>query len=286
MNVDLFRRLERRYLFIGDLVLRTAMHLGGGDGTLGSTDSPVVRRPEGQPFIPGSSIKGAFRSTVEKLAVTLNLPNMERDALDLASDWVKDFNRRRRGESSDGKPAGEPWTEERTVEAVAAEWPPTAHLFGTQYTASKLSFSDAYLRDEAESIVQRRDGVAIDRDSERAMDRLKYDYEVVPPTVRFSFELLLENPGPVDLGLTCLGLSELRSGFFALGGKRSSGLGRCVLEAPQAYRLDLSATNVKQRAERLARYLRGKTPAEKFDRIPDFDSFLDEGIAGLLKEVA
>jgi CRISPR-associated protein Csm3 len=276
MQPDLFRRLERRYLFTGDLVLRTAMHLGGGDGTLGSTDSPVVRRPDGQPFIPGSSLKGAFRSTVEKLALTIGLPNMELDALDLTSNWVKAFNTRRREKE---------WTEEQTVAAVAAEWPVTAHLFGTQYTASKLSFSDAYLRDEAESVVQRRDGVAIDRDSERAMDRLKYDYEVVPPTVRFGFELLLENPGPVDLGLTCLGLSELRSGLFALGGKRSSGLGRCMLEELQAYALDLSSKNVKQRAERLVRYLRGKTYAEKFDPIPNVDRFLDAGIEALLKEV-
>lgn len=285
MDTDLFRRLERRLLFTGDLVLQTALHLGGGDATMGSTDSPVVRRADGQPFIPGSSIKGAFRSTVEKLAVTLNLPNMHLDALDLSSSWVTEFNRRRRGENLQTGAAGNPWTEEQTIERVAAEWPVTAQLFGTQYTASKLSFSDAYLRDESETIVQRRDGVAIDRDSERAMDKLKYDYEVVPPTVRFGFQLLLDNPNEMDLRLTCLGLSELRSGFFSLGGKRSSGLGRSLLEQPQAYQLDLRDSNLKRRAERLARYLRGKTPDEKFDRIPDFDAFLDTQIGALIQEV-
>ncbi len=277
MDVDLFRRLERRYLFTGELDMRTALHLGGGDGTLGSTDSPVVRRPDGQPFIPGSSLKGAFRSTVEKLALTLDLPNMERDAIDQAADWIKDFNQRRREQG---------WTEEQTVQQVSAAWPVTAHLFGTPYTASKLSFSDAYLCPKQESIVQRRDGVAIDRDSERAMDRLKYDYEVVPASVRFNFELLLENPGPVDLGLTCLGLSELCSGLLSLGGKRSSGLGRCILVAPQAYELDLrsNVNDPKQRAERLIRYLRGTSPAEKFDAIADFDSWLNLHIGALLNK--
>jgi hypothetical protein len=106
---------------------------------------------------------------------------------------------------------------------------------------------------------------------------------VVPPTVRFGFELLLENPSPMDLGLTCVGLSELRSGLFTLGGKRSSGLGRCVLESPRAYALDLSDGDVRRRAQRLARYLRGKTPEEKFDPIPDVDRFLEEGVAALLK---
>ncbi|MBX0329712.1 CRISPR-associated RAMP protein [Oscillochloris sp. ZM17-4] len=276
MDADLFRRLERRYLFTGELTLRTALHLGGGDATLGSTDSPVVRRADGQPFIPGSSIKGAFRSTVEKLAVTIGLPNMEIDVIDAGSAWMKTFTSRRREEE---------WTEEETIAAVAAEWPATAHLFGTLYTASKASFSDAYLVDETEDLVQRRDGVAIDRDSERAMDRMKYDYEVVPPTVRFRFELLLENPGPMDLGLTCLGLSELRSGFFSLGGKRSSGMGRCLLESPQAYELDLTTPNLAKRAERLGKYLRGRTPAQKFDRIADFDAFLDKQIEALVKGV-
>ncbi|RRR68653.1 MAG: CRISPR-associated RAMP protein [Candidatus Viridilinea halotolerans] len=277
MNVDLFRRLERRYLFTGTLVLRTALHLGGGDGTLGATDSPVVRRPDGQPFIPGSSLKGAFRSTVEKLALTLALSNMEKDALDLSAAWIKQFNQRRRDEE---------WSDTKTVAEVAAQWPVTAHLFGTPYTASKLSFNDAYLRDETENIVQRRDGVAIDRDSERAVDQLKYDYEVVPATVGFTFELLLENPSNLDLGLTCLGLSELRSGLFSLGGKRSSGLGRCILEAAQGYQLDLSATDSRKRAERLIRYLKGDSYATKFDPIAPFDPWIDQQIELLLKEVA
>ena len=277
MSADLFRRLERRYLFTGDLVLRTALHLGGGDGTLGSTDSPVVRRPDGAPFIPGSSLKGAFRSTVEKLALTLGLPNMKRDAIDQSAAWIKAFNQRRRDEE---------WSEEQTVQAVANEWPVTAHLFGTPYIASKLSFSDAYLRDETEGVVQRRDGVAIDRDSERAMDRLKYDYEVVPATVRFNFEMLLENPNDRDLGLTCLGLSELRSGLFSIGGKRSSGLGRCVLENPHAYLLDLTDPCAKQRAARLLRYLRGTCYADKFDLIANFDQLTEEAMIVLLKEVA
>src|SRR5438093_1489414 len=118
-------RLQRRYLVTGDLVLQTAMHIGGGEAALGATNSPVLRRA----------------------------------------------------------------------------------------------------------------GVAIDRDSERAMDGLLYDYEVVPPTMRFGFELLLDNPDDTELGLACLGIAELLNGYFSIGGKRSSGLGRCRLETPRIYAL-------------------------------------------------
>src|SRR5581483_9641991 len=57
--------------FTGRLVMKTALHIGGGRNTLSSSDSPVVLTAEEIPFIPGSSFKGALRSTVEKLAPNL-----------------------------------------------------------------------------------------------------------------------------------------------------------------------------------------------------------------------
>src|SRR5262245_41763724 len=197
-------RLQSRYLFTGELVLQTALHIGGGETTLGTTDSPVVRRPDGQPFIPGSSLKGAFRSTVEKLAATLGLRNMEHDAL--SREWIEQFHDKRRREEEQDKQS---WDDERTIREVDAHWPVTARLFGTPYTASRIHFTDAYLLEGQDSIIQRRDGVAIDRDAERAVDGLKYDYEVVPSTLRFGFEVRLENTTPMDLSLTCMGLAEL-----------------------------------------------------------------------------
>src|SRR6266487_4893503 len=59
--------LRNRYVFKGKLVMQTAFHIGGGKVTLSHSDSPVVLTPTEEPFIPGSSFKGALRSTVEKL---------------------------------------------------------------------------------------------------------------------------------------------------------------------------------------------------------------------------
>jgi CRISPR-associated RAMP protein (TIGR02581 family) len=272
-------RLQSRFLFRGELVLQTALHIGGGDSILGTTDNPVLRRVDEQPFIPGSSLKGAFRSTVEKLAASLELPNMHRDALDLSAAWIREFHERCRQEA---------WDTERTVQEVEREWPVTGLLFGTPYTASRISFADAYLTEGQDSVIQRRDGVAIDRDSERAVDGLKYDYEVVPPTLRFDFEMRLENPTSMDLSLTCMGLAELLSGFFSLGGKRSSGLGRCQLDALQIYMLDLSSANIADRAEALRQYLTGRTLAEKFGPSgirEDPHTFIEQHISRLLQEI-
>jgi CRISPR-associated protein Csm3 len=282
MSEQRMPRLSRRYVFTGDLVLQTAMHIGGGDTAFGTTDSPVIRRVDGQAFIPGSSLKGAFRSTVEKLAATLAMPNMERDVLDTGSAWMQNFNKRRR----DGNPdSGEgPWDEATTLEKIKQEWPATALLFGTPYSASKIIFIDASLRNDQETIIQRRDGVAIDRDSERAVDGLKYDYEVVPPTLRFAFEMVLENPSDTDLGLVCLGVAELLGGFFSIGGKRSSGMGRCLLEGLQIYALDLTVVDMAERARRLRQYLTGKTRHEKFMNVPNPSEFIDHQIDAFLQE--
>ena len=63
--------LRNRYVFKGQLVMQTALHIGGGRVTLSSSDSPVVLTPDQKPFIPGSSFKGALRSTVEKIVPSL-----------------------------------------------------------------------------------------------------------------------------------------------------------------------------------------------------------------------
>ena len=50
------------------LVLRTGLHIGAGDTEMriGGTDNPVVKNPlDGQPYIPGSSLKGKIRSLLE-----------------------------------------------------------------------------------------------------------------------------------------------------------------------------------------------------------------------------
>ena len=61
-------QMDKKYVFIGKLKMKSAMHIGGGQiNLLHGTDSPIVLTPEGNPFIPGSSFKGVFRSTVEKL---------------------------------------------------------------------------------------------------------------------------------------------------------------------------------------------------------------------------
>ena len=66
-SVDDFDLLRERIVLTGTLTTRTALHIGGGAGELEAVDLPVVKTNRGDPFIPGSSLKGVVRSTVEAL---------------------------------------------------------------------------------------------------------------------------------------------------------------------------------------------------------------------------
>ncbi len=265
------REMNRKYVFTGKLELKSGMHIGGGQINLRGTDSPVVLTPEGDPFIPGSSFKGVFRSTVEKLVSAI--PNRSTCSLSAEGDCPttkqEDFNNRRRECR---------WSETQLFEVLEEELCDTCKLFGSPFVASKVFFSDLYVEEWAEAI-QRRDGVAIDRDSERAVDRLKYDYEVVSVGSTFKMQIALENPNDSDLELVCVGLNEFVSGMGGIGGMRSRGLGNCQLIDLTAYESDLTDP------DQLQRYLVGKKLEEKLTKVDDMTDFLEEHIRTLLKGV-
>ena len=268
--------LRNRYLFEGQLVMQTALHIGGGKASLSRSDSPVVLTPTGHPFIPGSSFKGALRSTVEKLVPQLpQLPDgaklsscalielpAEDQALETRSESKhkscptarqKGIRDRRRELEQKGK--------EYDLEEY--EFPylcNTCGLFGSPFSAARANVNDLYLSSEQwEGGIQVRDGVVIDRDSETAKDGLKYDFEVVPASATFKLRIQLENATDQDLQLICVGLSEFVQGFGMIGGKRSRGLGACTLEELTVSSLELVSKDSDgkdiKHYERLQNYL-------------------------------
>ncbi len=192
-------KLRNRYMLTGQLRMQTAFHIGGGKVTLSSSDGPVVLTPEGQPYIPGSSFKGALRSCVEKL-----VPGLPREAalytcgLIELSEGEREQLKERASELCSTQWQKKYSVEEKGMLAQArANLCHTCKLFGSPYAAARINVTDLYLANsEWTNIIQRRDGVAVDRDSEKARDRLKYDFEVVPASTRFKLQILLENATP------------------------------------------------------------------------------------------
>ncbi|GIW08080.1 MAG: CRISPR-associated RAMP protein [Dehalococcoidia bacterium] len=271
-------RLGRRYLFTGVVRLTTGLHIGGGRPDLGASDNPVIRGVDGLPYIPGSSMKGAFRATVERLAPVI--PGVTSCGLLPESGCPGALKSQR-------VPELETLDDRALLDALDGKLCDTCQLFGSPYLRSKIDFADLPLTDSTlpESVaVEVRDGVAIDRDRETAVDRLKYDFEAVPAGLTFSLRLTLsvaggdEQRAARDLGLTCLGLAEYANGFGELGGKRSRGLGKCQLDDLAIFVLDLEEGRAEDRVRRLRDYL----VRQEMRPVEDWRAFITEAIDALI----
>jgi CRISPR/Cas system CSM-associated protein Csm3 (group 7 of RAMP superfamily) len=292
-------QLRNRYIFEGQFEMETALHIGGGTGIFSSSNSRVVLTPEQQPFIPGSSFKGALRSTVEKIVPSLpkdfgfsscaliELSDEESAATfgqrdewpdglcpTIAQRGLSNLRRKLAGQAIEPEKIGHKVIRtkgEKVVHKAMLNLCDTCLLFGSPFAAARLSINDLYMSDW-NGVIERRDGVAIDRDSEKAKDGLKYDFEVVPASARFDLKIVLENATQRDLALLCVGLSEFVHGFGAIGGKRSRGLGMGKLTGLRVSALELIGEGItpEMRSRRLRDYLvAGKPepePAEKFLR--------------------
>ena len=357
--------MKIRYTFDGKLVLESGLHIGGGSYNTTYTDSPVVKTPAGLPYIPGSSFKGVFRSTAEKLANNESIRNLETCLLDTRAndekclttiedkknrlykvyeklrdrndetklkftiddilDWENLISGIQKQETPDKeqvlkflnnecKQKIQEWRNGTTVDKALKEsllkafnevlttrgfyeyqsfkeldiveeaksfikkglnklnkdelkrfnrlvfeaiFPYdientqklldflnihlcfTCKLFGSPFKASKAYFSDLYLDTSSFSgLTEIRDGVAIDRDSETAVDGYKYDYEVVQAGTTFDLKIVLEDPDDLELGLFLAVISEFENSYAYLGGNRSRGLGKCRIDDLKIRMLD------------------------------------------------
>ncbi|WEU40287.1 MAG: CRISPR-associated RAMP protein Csx7 [Candidatus Odinarchaeum yellowstonii] len=213
-----FSILKNRYFIKGELVTETPLHVGGGESLEpAGTDLPVLKTFYGAPYIPGSSIKGVFRSNIERILKTLDA---EKVTFNGNRIWACNFLVR-----------GESCIEKNKSLCTACQ------LFGSSSSksqpgiSSKIFFMDSHLSDgKAPVITEIKDCVAIDRDTGTAKDKGKFDYEIVPPGVRFKLEIIMENVEEEEVALIGLVLKLLERGEISLGGKTSTGLGRCHLE--------------------------------------------------------
>jgi CRISPR-associated protein Csm3 len=224
-----FHCLRERLRLAGTLTTRTALRVGSSaGGDFDSADLPVLKDAAGRPYLPGGSIKGALRSTIEALVRGAHTP--ERAAAHLwACDPLADEDA---GEirKACGHHAGGGRAKIDTREHCAV-----CRLFGSHVLASHARFCDALLDEPSTADAERRppvevrDGVAIDRDLGTVYGGQKYDFEVVSPGTRFAVEVFVDNPQDWLLGLLVMGFDQLSEGFTALGGFTSRGLGRVDL---------------------------------------------------------
>lgn len=224
--MNTFIELKNRYVLKCTLQGLEGLHIGTGIPGV-DTDAPFIRQGN-RPFLPGSSLRGAMRSTMERMVRSLwgpaacctlfCEPNAGNDC------WASDERTRKEIESA--TPLGADLR--RQLADGKGVLCPVCQLFGSTIMAARLKVTDARLKKDQETT--RRDGLGIDRDTETAAEKIKYDFEVLDRGCEFDFSLHLENASDTDLALLYILLKELEHGMD-VGGKKSRGLGRVVLTA-------------------------------------------------------
>ena len=203
-----------------------------GQATVGGTDMTFVRTyrsGEAEPYLPGSSLKGVIRSYCEKICRSLRpenlpvcLPYIGPDKQDISSDERKQIScglNLTKWEKQTNKNVS-------SCEAFNVSCP-ACRMFGSLKFTGRCSVSDAYALNKP--LLEKRDGVAIDRVTGGAASGAKYDLEVL---TKGSFEANIDirNFERWQLGLLGLVLRDMRDGLVRLGSAKSRGLGRFTAE--------------------------------------------------------
>ena len=261
----LHNTLQNRYEFRGFLQMETALHIGT-EQISQRMGASVMRDFQERPFIPGSSLKGALRSAVERRVEWLGLVSCCLENGGCLSQVDESWRRRS--------------LEERLPD-IEEKLCATCKLFGCTVFGGKVQVDDLPLEEAFEQLaphlVEVRDGVGIDRDSGTSVEGAKFDYEVVPSPTAFHFYLTAENLEQQDAALLALGLLEMMNGTVPLGGKSTRGLGRCRLHLTKAFYFEFPENDQITMAQRLLEYLK---PEEKRvdGQIQDTRTFLMEKI--------
>lgn len=255
--MSIFGQLKSRAWIQATLEMETALAVGSRLSLEPTgTDMPVIKGPDGLPFIPGSSIKGVVRFQAERILRTANRkPKL----------WACDpFD----SPCVDRGTKDKLWKEANGQDAAFAQkvWERSCtacRLFGSPWFASRVAFKDAFLLNPEEMpvLTQIRDGVGIDRDLGAARSRVKYDFETVVPGACFGLEVLAENLEDWEIGFLLTVLHMWEEGGIPLGGKTTRGTGWGRLK-------DITIRQVD--AKNLMDYLvKGESNVEKPERFTD-----------------
>ena len=214
----MFDRFQNRIRIDATLAVESGLHIGAGEDSFQPTaiNGAVLKNASGQPYIPGSSLKGVLRAY---LAAVMDEPGKSSvtDSLGTKDDREK-WKDNAKGDDKDMMLA-QHIEEQSTL---------TERLFGSQLMAGKVKISDA--QPAAAIRTEIRKGNAIDRDTHTVADKALFDTEFVPSGTIFSFRVDAENLTKDEAMVFLDLLDAFADSSITVGGRSRAGLGQVRLD--------------------------------------------------------
>lgn len=247
-------KLLAKVILRGHLITKTGLHIGGSKSslTIGGIDNNIIKTAMGQPYIPGSSLKGKLRSLLARKEGSLFFSERDRlneveaikkkQAANTESKIIQNYLSRLEIAKTDDSEGLEYLMDLFGFSADAEEEEVIRHTRlivrdALLVNAGNEIFKDGFTHAKWENVINRRTGTA---EHPRQMER-------VPVGAKFQMELVynlyddvLDEEGRLfsHLHHILMGLKFLEDDF--IGGSGSRGYGQV------AVKIDLASTCVKE----------------------------------------
>lgn len=204
----MFKELKSEAELTFDMITESPLYISNGEdnsldpSAVDGSYISIFRNGKYEPYIPGTSLKGAFRCRAERI-----LKDGDKGACNILDR--EDCVKKNKYAPKEGSIRYE-------------QSCPVCRLFGSNVLRSRVTFSDAYV--DGNYKVGKRTCVAIDRITGAAKPNALYDIEYIEDAV-FKGKLKLQNFEGYQIKLLLYLIEEMNDGFLTLGGLTSKGFG-------------------------------------------------------------
>ncbi len=219
VNLDI---IKERLIIEGKITLKSQMHIGIGEENIKYTsDASILLTkldPESEdsfPYIPRSTLKGIFRSEVERIAKALSKQDPNHFYI---CDNEKGYCRVEIDKEKYLKPCA------------------VCRIFGGSDLASHIIVSDAFPTEDTKKNykIKLKPGISIDRKKQITCDGSLFFIETLQPGAEFNLFLIIDNISknktPIEYKLLRTLFYMIKLGLLSIGGMKSTGMGRFELK--------------------------------------------------------
>lgn len=178
------KQLKSKIFISGKIEAETGLHIGGSKSSLdiGGVDLNVIKTPNGEPFIPGSSLKGKLRSMLARTegSEAVNIRELEKDkegkSIGIADEHFNYLNQLfgLSGDDQDGKNKGE------VTRVIVRDAPLDTDGFTKKFADAQGDMDFEYSVVKWENTIDRRKGTAeYPRQLERVPAGAMFNFEIV-----------------------------------------------------------------------------------------------------------